>query len=696
MSGKYISAIFLTAVILLLITAVSAAAGEETEQGPELYGMSDSSAPPSPMPTVTPSPMPSSPITVTFDVNSGRYAAPAPPRVNVTASHTEEAPYLSLSGYDFTGWNTDAGGRGAHFDPYEELNITALSPLADNNKVRLYGEWVMIEYTVIYDPNNADYGEIPPPDSIVSIEEEARTPSLDLNGYRFDGWTTSADGSGGSFRPDVSMTVSDLIDYADADNNIELYGQWTGIHTVTFDAAGGSPAPSPASLLVPDGDTVSEPSPVPSKSGYDFSGWRAENAEESYNFSWAVKSDLNLTAFWAEKIVTLNYTASNGTMGNVSLTQETLRAVNGNASTVTATANAGYHFVNWTLDGNEVSTNESFKAPKNDGSVYVNATYTANFEEDTVVLNYISADETMGTVSPSNETVAAVSGTAEGASASAFPGYHFVSWTLNGAEVSDNASFTPQKTDGVYVAGTYTANFEESVIRVSYDANNADYNGAIPDGVVVTISEPSTADPALTLDGQTFTGWNTAADGSGMPFDEGDELTYAALSPFVDEETDEVTLYAQWSENEYEAEWTWEKIAKNDYKVTATFTFIGEDGIPVTDENGNAVTETVRATVKSVTEGDIVTYTATAVHKKKTYTDERSYYTGSAGTPCPVVRVRVGISDVIAMIGYLVNGTPLPEDIIFDLDGDDGIDGRDLIELEKIVNENGYVCRIVS
>ncbi|MBQ3621054.1 MAG: hypothetical protein II940_05230 [Methanosarcinaceae archaeon] len=51
---------------------------------------------------------------------------------------------------------------------------------------------------------------------------------------------------------------------------------------------------------------------------------------------------------------------------------------------------------------------------------------------------------------------------------------------------------------------------------------------------------------------------------------------------------------------------------------------------------------------------------------------------------------------MIAMIGYLVNGTMLPEDIVFDLNEDRTIDGRDLIELEKIVSENGYIYRIVS
>ena len=667
MSGKYISSIFLTAVFLLMITTVSAAAGGE----PELTGMSDDQ---------------DMHITVVYDVNNAGYPDPAPAPVTVTASLTQKAPVIGLTGYHFTGWNTDdSAGGGSHFDPDAELNISILSGLADDKgEVRLFAEWEMIEYTVTYNINNKNYTGEEPPDSEVNIDRDARVPTLsNCEGYGLIGWTEAEDGNGTLFKPNDLINVYNLDGY---DTEIVLYGQWVRLHTVTFDAAGGSPAPSPAIVTVPDGQTVSEPTPAPEKNGYDFSGWRAENDDGSYNFTLAVKSDLNLTAFWTEKIATLKYVSSNRTMGDVSLPEETVGAVNGNAADVTATANRGYHFVNWTLDGNEVSTGESFKAPKNNDSIYVNATYTANFEEDTVVLSYTSSNTTMGTVSPSNETVAVISDTASGASASALTGYHFINWTLSGTEVSTDADFTPQKTDGAYAAGTYIANFGETVIRVSYDANNADYNGSVPDGVLVTVTNPSSVDPALILDGQTSGGWNTAADGSGMSFSAGDNLTYAVLSPYIDEETGDVTLYALWSENEYGVEWNWQKNSKTNYKATATFT----------DENGEIVAENVKATVTSTTENDIVTYTATVNFEGTDYTDEKSFYTGGFGTPQPVIKVRAGVDLVKAMIDYLVNGTPLPEDYMFDLNEDDTIDGRDLIKLEQIVSENGFVYKIVQ
>ena len=98
----------------------------------------------------------------------------------------------------------------------------------------------------------------------------------------------------------------------------------------------------------------------------------------------------------------------------------------------------------------------------------------------------------------------------------------------------------------------------------------------------------------------------------------------------------------------------------------------------------------------SETENDIVTFTAAVNFRGKDYTDEKSFYTGGFGTPQPVVKVRAGADLVVSMIDYLVNGTELPGDYVFDINEDGIIDGRDLIELQKIVSENGYVYRLVS
>ena len=166
--------------------------------------------------------------------------------------------------------------------------------------------------------------------------------------------------------------------------------------------------------------------------------------------------------------VTISYVATTG--GSVNPGSETLAPATGTASGSTATAAAGYHFVNWTNESNEeVSTDASF-VPAKVGGLNVAATYTANFaEDDDVTISYVAT--TGGSVNPGSETLAPATGTASGSTATAAAGYHFVNWTNeSNEEVSTDASFVPAKVGGLNVAATYTANFVKRT-DLSYTVN---------------------------------------------------------------------------------------------------------------------------------------------------------------------------------------------------------------------------------
>jgi hypothetical protein len=76
---------------------------------------------------------------------------------------------------------------------------------------------------------------------------------------------------------------------------------------------------------------------------------------------------------------TITATANNGTMGSVSGAGS---KVTGSTATLVATANSGYHFVNWTESGSEVSTNATYSF-----TASANRTLVANFEPNTVALS---------------------------------------------------------------------------------------------------------------------------------------------------------------------------------------------------------------------------------------------------------------------------------------------------------------------
>ena len=112
--------------------------------------------------------------------------------------------------------------------------------------------------------------------------------------------------------------------------------------------------------------------------GYTFDHYNPADIKEGMTVSDGDVIKVN----YLENEVTINYIADAN--GNVSNTSETILAVNGTATGSTATADTGYHFVNWTNEeGTVVSTDETY-IPERVNELYAAATYTAHFEADVV------------------------------------------------------------------------------------------------------------------------------------------------------------------------------------------------------------------------------------------------------------------------------------------------------------------------
>jgi hypothetical protein len=110
--------------------------------------------------------------------------------------------------------------------------------------------------------------------------------------------------------------------------------------------------------------------------------------------------------------------------------------VSGSSRTVTATANSGYTFANWTENGAVVSTSASYTFGLN-----ANRTLVANFTANTVTYTITLSDSPWfgGT-----ETGAGTfpSGTLRTVTANARWGFRFVGWIENGALVSTSSSYS--------------------------------------------------------------------------------------------------------------------------------------------------------------------------------------------------------------------------------------------------------------
>ena len=135
----------------------------------------------------------------------------------------------------------------------------------------------------------------------------------------------------------------------------------------------GAPEGTTTTTNVYTNGSVTIPEINHDRTGYHISGWKDKNGKP-VTAGTTVGEDADFTAEWTANTYTITVTAgSGGTVsggGNVT---------HGDSVEVTATANQGYHFVNWTENGTEVSTSATYSF-----TATANRTLTANFAADAV------------------------------------------------------------------------------------------------------------------------------------------------------------------------------------------------------------------------------------------------------------------------------------------------------------------------
>ena len=178
----------------------------------------------------------------------------------------------------------------------------------------------------------------------------------------------------------------------------------------------------------------------------------------------------------------------------------------GSTATATASPNTGYTFVNWTDNGNVVSTSSNYQF-----TLSANRTLVANFSlipssQFAVILS--SSPAAGGTTSGSGAYNA---GTSVTVTASSNTGYTFVSWTANGSIVSASSSYTfALNANRTLVANfgvnTYTLNVTATNGTVVKTPNQVTYNH----GTTVLLTATPNA-------GYVFSSWSGDATGSTNP-----------------------------------------------------------------------------------------------------------------------------------------------------------------------------------
>ena len=141
-------------------------------------------------------------------------------------------------GYTFSGWNTQADGKGKAYDPGADCTLTANDKSTPKNTSMLYAQWTINKVTLKFDPNGG-VGGYPSINTdafgSVTIPKDAKEPKVTRPGFRFTGWSLKK-------TPDKDETLltpgTDTVSMP-AEGEVAVYAQWEPAMT-TLPFTGGN------------------------------------------------------------------------------------------------------------------------------------------------------------------------------------------------------------------------------------------------------------------------------------------------------------------------------------------------------------------------------------------------------------------------------------------------------------------------
>ena len=235
---------------------------------------------------------------------------------------TDEVPVRD--GYTFLGWSTENGWNNT-------VEYVAGDKLILERDFNLYAVWQINDYTVTFDPNGGECDTI---SKVITYKDKyGDLPLATKKGYTFMGWY---DDSSSYHKVTENTTFNETED-------IVLYAKWkANSYTLNFELNGGTCSSQNKQIFF---DSSYGTLPTPSKEGYVFSGWYAEQQFiNEVNENTIVEKNYNhkIYARW-KKLYKITYNANGGT----NTPKETIGNGEVNITDVIPTKD-GYRFMGWT------------------------------------------------------------------------------------------------------------------------------------------------------------------------------------------------------------------------------------------------------------------------------------------------------------------------------------------------------------
>ena len=440
--------------------------------------------------------------TVTYDANG----ATGLPSKSVDSYTTESTPItlagrgnLEKSGYNFVGWGVSA----------------VSTPVADSYTVsadtKLYAQWRAANYSVTYavgingsgtppTQNNVDYG-----DTFTLASATGLTASDGQYDYAFVAWSDGAN------------TYSSGQQYLMDAMPVTLTAQWTRIYNVRYSFNGGSVATPIADQQKVSGDTIIVSTIVPTRDGYEFTGWKDQSGSVAASGSTYTVSDEHylLYAQWRAISYSVTYDVNGGDVAPTESNHEIGDIFN----VAAAPTKTGYNFAYWAEGSSRYNPGLPYQVGSD--NVILRAVWTPKVFEITFDFNS-GIGSPIAPIEYTFNTPAASLPT----SGPTREDFTFSGWSSSATSSVGSYTFTPSGDILLHAV------WVPSVYYLTFDAGSG---FADRSAEKVTIGQSSTL-PSASRTNYTLLGWSTQQSGGTiLP----DASTY---TPTADR-----TLYAQWT-----------------------------------------------------------------------------------------------------------------------------------------------------
>ncbi len=455
--------------------------------------------------------------TITYNTNGATSGAPT----NATQTYTSGNSGITLTtvgslvktGYNFGGWATTPNGA-------------ALSgAYITSTDVTLYAVWNIKTVTITYakgTASGATFTDFPAaPQSSTYAVRASLASNVDVlvdvasATYRFVGWS---DGT--------SMYAAGST-YLLGDTDVTMTAQWVRVLQVRYTLNGGTGVLSGddecatsigGGVFLCDSNQVITASAAPTRTGYDFSGWKDQNnAVIAAGSTFTVtNSRYLLYAQWTP----INYTVTYAANGGTSAPTETAKNIGDIFTVANGISRTGYAFNGWSDGTRNYGAGASYQVAN------TNVTLTAQWIANIYTVSYDWNGGSGSATANSSYTVGTSGLTLPSVGDHVKDGYAFVGWseTRNGSVLSGTYSPTQSGTlYAVWGSGTYT---------ISYNANG----GTSGTSSASVVNGSSLVLPSATRTSYVFDGWYSASSGGTKLGNAGATYTPGAST----------TVYAHW------------------------------------------------------------------------------------------------------------------------------------------------------